>query len=56
MSKGYSKTYLWFSSMSEYLKDIPWLLFNRKPYFDDMENCGRLFCSHCGGNWFHKNI
>lgn len=36
-----------------YFKDIPWLVFNRNPMWNDAENCGRMFCSKCGGNWFN---
>jgi len=37
-------------SLITYIKDIPWLLFNRKPRWKDAdpEQCERWYCSYCG--------
>ena len=51
-----SPTARFFESFQVYVRDIPWLLFDRKSYWHDALDCGRLYCSHCGGKLFnYKN-
>ena len=48
------KILLFLDSMITYVVDIPWLLFDRKPKWNDAENCGRLYCFYCGGKLFNN--
>jgi len=50
----FRKPYLIVDSIFTYIKDIYWLFFSRKPYYNDVECCDRLYCSHCGGKLFYK--